>query len=208
MNKSSLLKLERSHWDWANSILYDMCKNNLTHKKEDIALAKMWLIGRSYSAAIERGAGEHVKSSVDFYAEKVAPMLVSSDIDKWINKLNKIGRITDSNYEELLKAHFKLMNKIIKITDKSKRSLVSKYLHFHSPETVFIYDSIANKSIRVLLSKEKRNFNYIKGYDNAYSLFVVRCLYLRDKVIEPKIGKTVSPRFIDKVLLSPINEKL
>jgi formylmethanofuran dehydrogenase subunit E-like metal-binding protein len=193
MNKSSLLKLERSHWDWANSILYDMCKNNLTHKKEDIALAKMWLIGRSYSAAIERGAGEHVKSSVDFYAEKVAPMLVSSDIDKWINKLNKIGRITDSNYE---------------ITDKSKRSLVSKYLHFHSPETVFIYDSIANKSIRVLLSKEKTNFNYIKGYDNAYSLFVVRCLYLRDKVIEPKIGKTVSPRFIDKVLLSPINEKL
>ena len=208
MKKSSLIKLEKSHWDWGNSILYDMCKNNLKHKKADIALAKIWLIGRSYSAAIERGAGEHVESSVDFYAEKVAPMLVNSDIDKWISKLNKIGRVTGDNYKELLEVHFKLMNEIIKITDKKKRSLVSKYLHFHAPESVFIYDSIANKSIRALLSEEEVNFKYIKGYDNAYSLFVVRCLYLRDEIIEPKIGKKVSPRFIDKVLLSSVNKKL
>jgi hypothetical protein len=94
------------------------------------------------------------------------------------------------------------------ITDKKKRSLASKYLHFHAPESVFIYDSIANKEIRSLLSRKKSRFSYIKGYDDTYSQFVARCLYLRDQVIEPELEKKITPRFLDKVLLGSANDQL
>lgn len=208
MNKRSLKKLEITPWDWGNSVLYKMCKLNPSHKNQSIALGKMWIIGRSYSAAIERGAGKHREESVDFYAEKVAPMLATSNIDKWIKSLNEIGRITESNLEGLLEVHSNFVAAIEGITGKKKRSLASKYLHFHSPKSVFIYDSIANSEIRTVLSDRKRNFKYIKGYDDAYSQFVVRCLYLRDKIIEPKLGKKVCPRFIDKVLLSSASGQL
>lgn len=208
MNQSSLKKLEKSPWDWGNSVLYDMCRSNPDHKSTTKALGKIWIIGRSYSAAIERGAGKHREESIDFYAEKVAPMLVNSDIDKWIRKLNKIERITNENVDALLEIHSSFVEEIESITDKKKRSLASKYLHFHAPNAVFIYDSIANREIRSILSERQSQFAYKKGYDDTYSQFVARCLYLRDKVIEPKLGKKVSPRFLDKVLLSSASGQL
>lgn len=208
MNKSSLKRLEKTPWDWGNSMLYKMCESNPYHKSQDQALGKMWIIGRTYSAAVERGAGKHREECVDFYAEKVAPMLVNSEIDKWIKTLKKIGRITEENVETLLDIHSNFVSEIKGITSKNKRSLASKYLHFHVPESVFIYDAIANTEIRSLLSEEQPRFSYIKGYDDAYAQFVSRCLYLRDKVVEPKIGKEVSPRFLDKVLLSSANGQL
>jgi len=208
MKKSSLIKLEKTPWDWGNSVLYDMCKSNPGHNNESKALGKIWIIGRSYSAAIERGAGKHRDESKDFYAEKVGPMLARSDIDKWIKKLTKIGRITESNIEILLEIHAEFVEEIHGITDKKKRSLASKYLHFHAPESVFIYDSIANKEIRSLLREETPRFSYKKGYDDTYSQFVTRCLYLRDEIIEPRMKKKITPRFLDKVLLSSANGQL
>lgn len=153
-------------------------------------------------------AGKHRDESVDFYSEKVAPMLKASGIDKWIKSLNKINRITHSNMEDLLEIHSRFVKAIEGITDKKKRSLASKYLHFHSPKSVFIYDSIANSEVRSVLSDKKKRFPYIKGYDDGYSQFVVRCLYLRDEIIEPMLGKEVCPRFIDKVLLSSASGQL
>lgn len=43
-----------SYWDVGNSVLYDMCRKYPNHGKEDEIIAKVWLIGCSYSAAIER----------------------------------------------------------------------------------------------------------------------------------------------------------
>lgn len=202
MDKLSLEKLENTKWDWANSVLYEMCQSNPHHNDEEKALGKIWLIGRTYAAAIERGAGKHHKESVDFYTEKVAPMLVNSNIDKWIEELKKIDRITEGNVEVLLEVHSQFVERIQSITDKKKRSLASKYLHFHAPESVFIYDSIVNRQIRSLLGKKMPRFSYIKGYDDSYSRFVSRCLYMRNELVEPALVKKVSPRFLDKVLLS------
>ena len=42
---------------YGNKILYDMCATKPRHDDIDIIVGKIWLIGRSYSAAIERKAG-------------------------------------------------------------------------------------------------------------------------------------------------------
>ena len=41
-------------WDLGNKILYDMCQQYPFHNKSSEVIAKVWLIGRSYAAAIER----------------------------------------------------------------------------------------------------------------------------------------------------------
>jgi hypothetical protein len=41
-------------WGFGNSILYDMCKRKPFHNQTDIIVGKIWIIGRSYAAAIER----------------------------------------------------------------------------------------------------------------------------------------------------------
>ncbi|MCI0640696.1 MAG: hypothetical protein L0Y72_16605 [Gemmataceae bacterium] len=41
-------------WDLGNAALYDLCQEHPGHKKRDEIIAKIWLIGRSYSASIER----------------------------------------------------------------------------------------------------------------------------------------------------------
>ncbi|AJH77677.1 hypothetical protein [Heyndrickxia coagulans] len=40
-------------WSFGNEILYEMCRKNPDHNKADVIVGKIWLIGRSYAAAIE-----------------------------------------------------------------------------------------------------------------------------------------------------------
>jgi hypothetical protein len=49
-------------WDLGNSVLYDLCRKHPSHKTADEILAKVWLIGRSYAASIERR--KNVKETV------------------------------------------------------------------------------------------------------------------------------------------------
>lgn len=50
-----------------------MCKNHFWHKKDDDITAKVWLIGRSYAVAIERGRDNN-KTTAKFY-EKDIPLI-------------------------------------------------------------------------------------------------------------------------------------
>ena len=40
-------------WDLGNNVLYDLCKNNFYHKRNSEIIAKIWLIGRAYSASLD-----------------------------------------------------------------------------------------------------------------------------------------------------------
>jgi hypothetical protein len=44
----------KSVWDLGNDILYEMCEKYPGHDEDNEIIAKIWLIGRSYAAAIER----------------------------------------------------------------------------------------------------------------------------------------------------------
>jgi len=64
----------KAGWDFGNNILYDMCAKYPYHKHIDQIVGKIWLIGRSYAAAIERrkNAKEY---NEDFYTEVVGPVI-------------------------------------------------------------------------------------------------------------------------------------
>lgn len=193
--------------DFGNNTLYKMCEEQPLHNDIGVIHGKIWLIGHAYSASVSRTKEVQKFKGVDFIKEVVAPAIKRSGIDHWILSIKDIERVTLDNYERILYVHHKLVGVLEEVTGHSKRSLASKYLHFHLPKSVFIYDSIANKEIRTLVTSKR--YLYPRGYDDEYAQFVVRCLDYRDNVYEPnsvyepnnKAAGKLTPRDLDKLLL-------
>lgn len=180
---------------YGNEVLYRMCSEKPQHKDIDIIKSKLWIIGRAYSAAIERKAGP------DFKIETAAAILKASEIDSHISSLLKITKTDETNLDTLLRAHKCLTDALQRATGIEKRSLASKYLHFHAPKAVFIFDSIANRKIRELLLPVKKTFACNGRHDDQYEAFARRCIFFRNNVFEREIGVLASPRRIDMHLL-------
>jgi hypothetical protein len=193
--------LKHTAWDLGNKVLYDLCQQYPGHKNEAEIIAKVWLIGRSYAAAIERRKNKDDKDSDSFYEDAVAKQIKASPIDEWLNSIP--DRMTDpsADLSKAVRVHKLVTDLLYKMTGLEKRSLASKYLHFHKPENFFIYDSRA----KIALAKVTPNIRYIPDIevdkaDDEYLTLVRRCQWLRDD-IKKQFGKTLSPRELDKVLL-------
>ena len=206
--KSELIDFWEMHsnrWDFANSILYDMCAKNPLHDDANVIVGKLWLIGRSYAAAIERRKNISVSNrDEDFYYDTVAPKMLSigKELDERISKLKDASVLCDCHLDCVLSTHKFLMDAFYEITDLEKRSLASKYLHFHCPSMFYIYDSRASQAIRkkVTLDKQRASAHYPCGCDVEYANFCVRMLELQE-FCEKQFGKTLMPRELDDFLL-------
>ncbi len=189
------MKDEESFYSYGNEVLYQMCSEKPLHEDIGVIVSKLWLIGRAYAATIER------KSGASFKIEEAAEIIKNSDIDKSLLVMKGINRLDESNLDLSLDAHSRLTAVLKKATGIEKRSLASKYLHFHMPNGFFIYDSIANTKVRKILKPIKPRFDISKSHDDDYESFALRCLYYRDNIYEPRHGFSATPRQIDMSLL-------
>ncbi|SMM99355.1 hypothetical protein SPONL_542 [uncultured Candidatus Thioglobus sp.] len=188
------MKYANDYSGYGNKVLYQMCNDQPLHNDIDIIVSKLWIIGRSYAASIERKAGK------DFKIENAAEIIKKSNIDGYIASVKNIDRLDSSNIALSLNAHKEFTSILKGITGIEKRSLASKYLHFHMPKAFFIYDSIANKKIREKIRNKKSRFTITKNYDDEYEGFSLRCLYYRE-LFEKELGQLATPRRIDMELL-------
>ena len=186
-------------WDLGNQVLYDLCTKHPKHRSPAEVIAKVWLIGRSYAAAIERRR-ERSDENDDFYVEKVAPAIIGSNIDNWISDVSVHGRISIGSKTSALFAHHQVTKLFSDITGLEKRSLASKYLHFHQPELFFIYDTRAVEALRKLSSPVGRATKKSEESDNEYRKLVEKCLRLQS-FIQNEFNVSLTPREIDKLLL-------
>jgi hypothetical protein len=190
--------LSASAWDFGNRVLYDLCSANPGHVQADIIIAKVWLIGRSYAAAIERRKGTDGVAGDPFYETVVAPKIRCSGIDGWLQALAiSPNNDTVSNLE----THLRVTRLFAEISGRQQRSLASKYLHFHFPKRFYIYDNRAQKAISKLVKPIGRKLPPLREYDDAYARFFLRCLDLSLR-ISSIANRPVSPRDLDKVLLA------
>jgi hypothetical protein len=189
----------KKHWDWelATDTLLNLCKHHPKHERLDEIIAKVLLIGRSNAAAIERRRDIRVRG--DFYLERVGPIIEKANIDSWLAELDA-NSLPGCPLSIII--HRKLEKLFFKIAKLSKRSLASKYLHFHFPEVFFIFDSRASRAIKLVTPRLKEiQDDYEKPYDRTYKDFVRRCVWLRDD-IHAKYNTWLSPRQIDRLLLA------
>ena len=184
-------------WAYGNSVLYKMCEEKPLHNEKNIVASKVWLIGRSYAAAIERTkSGEKLENIIDKFWDALNSE--SDSIDKTLRAINSITiEETGNNVQTILDTHKQVMDIIQKATTMDKRSLTSKYLHFHCPNAFFIYDSRARRAINKLVKKQD-----VTGYsgDTEYVEFFLRILKLQ-QFIKEQTGKILTPREIDNFLV-------
>ncbi len=197
--------LDSSLWDLGNEVLYSLCRKHPGHEKADEIIAKVWLIGRSYAAAIERGRTGGDKFSSDEFYEKVVAGKIAKSKFKIDEELKKVKNISDG-----VVVHKQLMEKFKEINGRlAKRSLASKYLHFHKPDIFYIYDSRAVNAIhKVTPDRSKIALINVNIFDSEYRGFCSRCEWLQSYIKDKfKLTKKLTPRQLDKVLLKIESEK-
>ena len=198
------LAQKNSRWEFGNSILYQMCEDNPLHNDADVVIGKIWLIGRRYVAAIERRKNADDYQGDDFYYDAVAPKMleIGKELDSRIESLKNNTGIIVECVPEILSTQKFLMDVFIELTSLEKRSLASKYFHFHCPDKFFIYDSRAREAIRKFIKKpDKKILSGINEYDAEYGDYVCRMLELQE-YLDEKLGAYEKPRTIDSFLLS------
>jgi hypothetical protein len=191
-------------WTFGNNVLYRLCRDNPEHKRPEIVTAKVWLIGRSYAAAIERGrkqadSANPIPNDV-FYREEVAPALISSDIDDRLNNLQQYDRISEQSISDILTMHKYLVGIFKELTGQRKRSLASKYLHFHRPSLFYIYDTRAVNGFRKIRPRCRVRHRNVESDSSDYAIFALKLLDLQED-IEHCFGERLTPRQIDRLLL-------
>ena len=165
---------KKRDWEFGNNILYKMCEENPKHNKSNVVVGKIWLIGRSYAAAIERRKGG--EKTGDFYFDVVAPKInkIHEELD---NKITELSQSSANHIVNLLRTHKFLTDVFSDISQLQKRSLASKYLHFHCRKKVFIYDSRARDAIHKLVKRpDKSILDNLQPdeFDKEYGDFVCR----------------------------------
>lgn len=206
--RSKIPKNLNSKWDFGNGILYDMCRNYNLHEEVDKVIAKIWLIGRSYAAAIERmkGRKENKENIDDFYIKKVAPRIIDSDLDSKLADLNQDKDIAENNIMKILELHKYLCVELEEITHQTNRSFSSKYLHFHKPELFYIYDSGVSKVLREFPKNQNEVLKFktiieSNKIDTQYAKFFIKCFCLTSE-IKKELDKKISPRQLDNLLIA------
>lgn len=188
---------EKSLWGFGNNVLYKMCEEYPLHNNKEEIVGKVWLIGRSYAAAIERTKmGGTLETIMDNFLNKLQPR--SNYLDEAIKNIKEISvDQVQNNLKTIFELHGNLTQIMFEATNLDKRSLASKYLHFHCPNAFFIYDSRARRAINALVKKQA-----LKGYlgDDEYIEFCLRVLELQ-KFIKNETGKLFTPREIDNFLV-------
>ena len=196
--------LSAKAWDFGNQVLYKLCAANPGHTRDDIIIAKVWLIGRTYAAAIERRRSTAGAVGDAFYETVVAPKIRRSGIDNWFHALDNSPR---GDMALNLETHMRVMKLFKKISRLEKRSLASKYLHFHFPKRFYIYDSRAAKAIATFTKPIGGSLPPLRKHDNVYARFSLRCQDLNGR-IDSLADRHLSPREFDKVLLALNRTKL
>jgi hypothetical protein len=191
-----------SIWDIANEELYELCRRYSRHKRKSAVAAKIWLIGRSYSVAIERGVAGKGKAD-EFITKRVVPRICSGPVDRWLAKLPK-EPVDLSNSLQLVIRTFKLLEKHLSKICRGRRreSFTSKYLHFHRPDLFPIFDSRARFAIAQITPDARfcaRELELSPAEDD-YEKFVIRCVWLAKKVAE-KRRRIPTLRQVDNLLL-------
>lgn len=189
-------------WSFGNDVLYRMCSEHPLHNNVEEIVGKIWLIGRSYAASIERRRNAK-ETNDDFYYGNVAPSIleVGKELDRNIAELRSDGKSILADLELVLETQELLQKIFEKVTELKKRSLASKYLHFHVPSKFFIYDSRANRRIKEIVHKPlKYCFDKPGKGIEEYRTFACRMLELAE-LWNDELGYKPSPRELDMFLL-------
>ena len=132
---------------------------------------------------------------------KLAELMVNKEVDKFIRDIGRLDRFCRSALNEVLALHEQLVCLAQEVTGRVENSFCAKYLSFHYPKIIPIFDNYAYGKSWELAGRDLPKGLYIanKNVDYCYHCeAVIRLmgLLLETGVAEPDI------KVIDYVLYS------
>lgn len=178
--------------------LYRMCRREPSHHDVGRVISKLWLIGRSHAAALERrrDTQEYVRPY-----QRTARALVNSEYDVLLEHIRqaapKYGPVHLAAVESAVLCVAQVLQRT---TGMWKPSLASKYTHFHEPSAP-ILDSIALGGLRTFIQRRELTADERALWDRGgYSRFLARFSAARRRLREGGLDP-VTARTMDTFLL-------
>jgi hypothetical protein len=181
-------------WGAVDEILYGICNRWPAHRERRCVTAKVVLIGRAYSAGLER----HVEPDDGGQAiTRIASFLCTNAhcVDDIIAQLGILTEPLDANAMTAIVAQHGQFSELLRrltTAGAAPRSFVAKYLHFHHP-IVPLYDSYAAASLAKLVPWDAAEipFPLQSGADREYWDFCTRFLRLYQACRDADLAVTV-----------------
>lgn len=188
-----------------DKMLLNMCRDNPGHTDVGVIASKIWIIGRAYSASLERHMRDDVDSTDAFLL--AGAELQGVDIDEHLESAREQKACFRTAPTLALRIHKLVLDKLCNVTRRDPRSLCSKYLHFHKENLFPIYDQrawVAIKQVTPHGSKVKPiQCDFTPDY--GYADFAKRVYWLLGE-IEGRFNVKLSLRQVDHLLLNICGE--
>jgi hypothetical protein len=180
-------------WQPGREALRQLCA--APHSDVNATVSKLWLIGRSHSASLDR---THVGWKPGRY-QKTAEKLRAIGLDRLLRAVRGCGEAYDDRHVDLIQTAVEAVTAVLyKTTKQRKLSLASKYLHYHAP-SVPMYDS---KSCLWYTSVTGRGHRAdVATRPDAYGRHFARFLTIRTRLIAHGV-KSVTARTLDDFVMN------
>lgn len=175
------------------------CRKNPNHHSRNNVFAKIALVNRTYRANLGRYLG-----SAEKYPEwQLAKIFIQKDIDGLLSPLKHIRCFNRSSIDKIVQAHEKLVEVTYLVTNKAENSFCSKYLRFHFPKIIPIYDRFSYVASWSLVGKEVKAARGATRFDDnkncEYGYHCEAVLLLLEALLKKGI-KDPDLRLVDCVL--------
>lgn len=193
----------RRSTDFGNDRLCELCTTYPDHNESSHSIAKIWLIGRAYSAAIERGGAPE---GADRLWDVVAGAMRKSRLDRLLRELPDGRSPWPQRLASAVQVHAYLMKIWAHKGATGRRSLASKYLHFHRPDIFPMFDTFAAAGIKEVTPDNRHvdRLSVDRG-DATYKAFCERYAWLLQHLDET-LDKHLTLRNVDRLLLAVAKE--
>ena len=142
-----------------NKVLYDLCKSYPMNDDVNGMIAKLWLIGKSYSTSIDRRNYGKEYSKIDIGGTKLNLNTGSNGTDSYFKTVSNTI-INDEEYQNLLDKIYELKNKKFNYIFKDDKEILEEICNL-----IFKFNSIIRRSI------EKVDENALKEFENKNAKF-------------------------------------
>jgi hypothetical protein len=188
------LEAKAGMYSWAalDRALVNVCAASPLHVQVDEVSVKIAIINRMYRANLQYGAKDAER--------KVAEKFVKNHADAIVAPLRKSSNFSSKSLRYLLDAHEKLVDLTRQVTKKVHNSFLSKYLHFHFPSVVPIFDKYAyNASWELAPLPIAKYAQYDKRLNQDYACHCASLLQIM-KELKDRDVKSPSVKLLDVLL--------
>lgn len=193
-------------FDVLNAMLYDAVAAQPSNSDQAQIIGKLMLIGRTYSASVERRKTQgHIKDerqALEVIIE-AADAIAQSRCSAMLESIGMQDKLTYERLPEVVAIHLELCRALGKANNRENSSLASKYFHFHRPEFFPIVDSYVREGWSWVMGELGHSYRgwRVFGKVDRYGDWCTRVLDLR-KMMDSGLEGGASLRQIDNYLLS------